>query len=554
MRRSIWIMSLLFAVSTTWATIITDDFNRADTSSSTDTSLIGAGWAQSAGSPNQWRIGSNTVYSLDSVNPAVLYNAALQTQNGDGGTFALSLDVAGLGLQAWSGVAFNYNNPSNFYTVRFKAGFDDYQILGMRASGSWDVIATGHATTNFTVGSFYTVTVSSDTAYTYDFTIKEAGSGTVMASETGILDDESLATGGYAGLYLGSASAVNEYARFDNFSLDAAVMNITTFADDFNRPNLLTTNAALIGLNWHQELDNEWLLNASNLLSHVGTQPGVLYNTTLETVSGNDTNFTLTTTMRAQADNQWVGIAFNYQDKDNFYAFRFKSATASWQLLRIVGGNVAAFESGSATETLLGRVYYTLTVKSSTPYEFDFTIQPAGSSEVLNSTTHAVDTAANFSGGYAGAYVGTTGYAGKYDNFELTVSSPLTGGYAGWADNWGVDIGAETADYDGDGLPNIYEYGLGGDPTNAANQGTSPEFGVANISGTNWFGYVYPQLSDPDSGLSYSLEFNTNLVSGTWTNSGYIVTGTNVTGGSLDFVTNVTDTVADEKFIRLIIE
>ena len=553
MKKSIWIMSLLFAVSTAWATTITDDFNRADTSSSTDTSLIGADWAQSAGSPNRWRIHSNTVYSLDSVNPCVMYNTALQTKNGDGGSFTLSLDVAGLGLSVWSGVAFNYNNPSNFYTVRFKAGYDDYQLLGKRANGSWNVIATGHAVTNFTVGSFYKVTVSSDTAYTYDFSIKESGSGTVMASETGRLDDESLATGGYAGLYLGSTS-VNELAQFDNFSLDAVVMNVTKFADDFNRPNLSTTNAALIGLNWHQEVDNEWLLNASNLLSHAGTQNSVLYNTTLETVSGNGTNFTLTTTMRAQSDNQWVGIAFNYQDNENYYAFRFKSANASWQLLRIVGGSVAAFEDGNATETLLGRVYYTLTVKSSTPYEFDFTIQRAGSPVVLNSTTHAVDTAANFSGGYAGAYVGTTSYAGKYDNFELTVSSPLTGGYVGWATTWGVDLGEETDDYDADGLSNIYEYGLGGDPTNALDRGTSPESGVANISGTNWFGYVHPQLSDPDSGLSYYLELNTDLVSGTWTNSGYIVTGTNVTGGSLDFVTNVTDTVAGEKFIRLIIE
>ena len=126
--------------------------------------------------------------------------------------------------------------------------------------------------------------------------------------------------------------------------------------------------------------------------------------------------------------------------------------------------------------------------------------------------------------------------------------------YGEWADGWGADIGIETDDYDGDGQLNIYEYGLGGDPTNEFDQGTAPVFGVENIGGTNWFGYVHPQLSGFASGLRYSLELNTNLVSGTWTNAGYMVEGTNVTGGALDFVTNATDTVSGQKYIRLIIE
>ncbi len=142
------------------------------------------------------------------------------------------------------------------------------------------------------------------------------------------------------------------------------------------------------------------------------------------------------------------------------------------------------------------------------------------------------------------------------DNLQVaTVPSGALPGYAGWAGEWGVDIGAETNDYDGDGLLNIYEYGLGGDPTNEFDQGTSPVFGIENVGGTNWFGYVHPQLSDPASGLSYSLALRSDLILGDWaTNTGYVVTGTNVTGGELDFVTNVTDTVDGKKFIRLIIE
>ncbi len=128
-------------------------------------------------------------------------------------------------------------------------------------------------------------------------------------------------------------------------------------------------------------------------------------------------------------------------------------------------------------------------------------------------------------------------------------------GYVAWAAGWGVSIGAETNDYDHDGLLNVYEYGLGGDPTNAADQGTAPEFGVVDVGGTDYFSYVHPQLSDPDSGITYFLELNEDLVSsGNWTNDGYTVAGTNIVSGSLDFVTNLTDTVAGKKYIRLIIE
>ncbi|MCF7818551.1 MAG: autotransporter-associated beta strand repeat-containing protein [Kiritimatiellales bacterium] len=127
-------------------------------------------------------------------------------------------------------------------------------------------------------------------------------------------------------------------------------------------------------------------------------------------------------------------------------------------------------------------------------------------------------------------------------------------GYAGWASNWGVALGATTDDYDNDGLPNVYEYGLGGDPTNPANQGIPPAYGIQNVGGTNYFGYIHPQLSDPDSGIGYYLELNTNLLLGVWTNDGYMVLGTNVTGGTFNYVTNTTSTVDGKKFIRLIIE
>ena len=61
---------------------------------------------------------------------------------------------------------------------------------------------------------------------------------------------------------------------------------------------------------------------------------------------------------------------------------------------------------------------------------------------------------------------------------------------------------------------------------------------------------MHPKRSD-DPALIYTVETTTNLVSGVWTNDGYTVTGTNVTGGPLNFVTNDVDTVREKAFIRL---
>ncbi len=183
-----------------------------------------------------------------------------------------------------------------------------------------------------------------------------------------------------------------------------------------------------------------------------------------------------------------------------------------------------------------------------------------GSNAVLNLNFSGTDTIGTLSlnggatylspGTYTAAALGVSGSG----SLHVTAAGTGTGGYATWAAGWGVEIGAASSDYDNDGQLNIYEYGLGGDPTNSADTGTSPVFGTANVGGTNYFSYIHPQLSDPASGLDYHLELNTDLVYGTWTNAGYTVYGTHVTGGDLDFVTNLTTTVDSKKFIRLIIQ
>jgi hypothetical protein len=127
---------------------------------------------------------------------------------------------------------------------------------------------------------------------------------------------------------------------------------------------------------------------------------------------------------------------------------------------------------------------------------------------------------------------------------------PLTD-FEQWLEDNGLaaDAGAAT-DSDGDGLANLYEYGLGGNPANPAVRGTLPQLSKAG----NRFLYIHPQRSD-DGSLIYTVETTTNLLdSGSWTNIGTTVIGTNVTGGEIDFVTNDVDTVESEKYIRLKIQ
>jgi hypothetical protein len=151
------------------------------------------------------------------------------------------------------------------------------------------------------------------------------------------------------------------------------------------------------------------------------------------------------------------------------------------------------------------------------------------------------------------------GGALKAQVFEMDVAAwipPYATAYEAWSSFYALVEGA-AGDDDLDGLANLYEYGLGGDPTDPQDQGHSPESGIVSDGGTNWFVYTYPKLSDANSGLSYSIELTDDLVDGIWTNIGYEVpgTGTDAFASGFDAVTNRVSTQDDPaQFIRLIIQ
>jgi hypothetical protein len=121
--------------------------------------------------------------------------------------------------------------------------------------------------------------------------------------------------------------------------------------------------------------------------------------------------------------------------------------------------------------------------------------------------------------------------------------------YGSWSNDYGL-VEGELGDDDDDGLSNLYEYGLGGDPTNGFVDGNIPVMGASGGAML----YIHVQRSD-DTNLVYYLETDTDLVNAPgWTNAGYTVVGVDVTGDTFDYVTNSVPTTDQHKFIQLVIE
>ena len=115
-------------------------------------------------------------------------------------------------------------------------------------------------------------------------------------------------------------------------------------------------------------------------------------------------------------------------------------------------------------------------------------------------------------------------------------------------DTWAVDnsVGAADADDDGDGLDNLYEYALGGNPKSSLKP-LLPAF----IEVTHLFEYSH-LLRNDDLNRVCTVETCSNLMTGTWGEAG-IVTVTNGTVGAYDDVTHAVP-IEEQAFLRIKVE
>jgi hypothetical protein len=127
-------------------------------------------------------------------------------------------------------------------------------------------------------------------------------------------------------------------------------------------------------------------------------------------------------------------------------------------------------------------------------------------------------------------------------------------------DQWAIDNGLSGADADldadienggaGDGLNNLLEYALGGDPNVDDAAAVAPQESVAG----SMFQHVYKERTDDDS-LTFTVELDqdNDLTTVDWANTGLSETrGTD--DGEFQMVTNTVPTTDAQEFIRLSIE
>jgi hypothetical protein len=144
------------------------------------------------------------------------------------------------------------------------------------------------------------------------------------------------------------------------------------------------------------------------------------------------------------------------------------------------------------------------------------------------------------------------------DNVWVGVGTPPVppvDGYSDWAESYDLvgDEADEKADleYDGlgDGLDNLMEYALGGNPTNDDAAAVSPATFMADAHGTEWLYHVHNQ--NLDTNLTFTVGATPDLVLTAADTNDVDEVGTSEPSGGFKSVTNRTEAVIDAKFIKL---
>jgi len=143
-------------------------------------------------------------------------------------------------------------------------------------------------------------------------------------------------------------------------------------------------------------------------------------------------------------------------------------------------------------------------------------------------------------------------------NGDWVIVTAVEASYEAWTADWGLE-GSDTnrsADLEyggvGDGVDNLLEYVLGGNPTNDDAAIVLP---VYSFPDADTWEYVYRRRSDAaDRGLTYELLIEPDLTAAIWTNPvpTKYETGTNTTDSVIHVVTNTIPTdVLDKTFLKL---
>ncbi len=142
------------------------------------------------------------------------------------------------------------------------------------------------------------------------------------------------------------------------------------------------------------------------------------------------------------------------------------------------------------------------------------------------------------------------------DEVQFLVSYQFASDFEIWAEGFGL-TGSDAApdfDYEPDGMDNLTEYAIGGDPTIDDASTVLPESGIAEDAGTNWLYYVHNERTD-DASLTFTVQLKEDLVyDPAWVTTGVEFVGESGIVADFKSVTNRTDLGSNEEFLRLLIE
>lgn len=318
-------------------------------------------------------------------------------------------------------------------------------------------------------------------------------------------------------------------------------------------------------------------------LLHSGTRSLAYYDQTFHSTNGLNVSavFFNVVTGSSAADVAAVGASSQYATKSVDLTTTDAGAAGFVAKLRYNGSahvmRVQRFQTGAATDTkdssaftLAADRFYKLAfnVEYTSGTRFDYTAEVFDLGTAGTNSPISISSYSSYfnSGALSGGLVMKSGFATvdslgnralNVDDFSSSaIIAPAVDGYEGWVEEFGL-TGADTnmtADLEygglGDGMDNLLEYALGGNPTNDDAAVVLP---TASLSGDgSWFYHVHNERTD-DTNVVYTVKRVSNLIDGTWETNGVNFVGASTGTNDFRFVTNRTD-IGMQEFVRLIVE
>jgi autotransporter-associated beta strand protein len=414
---------------------------------------------------------------------------------------------------------------SGTLTIRGTAGGSSASALTIGVSDSFSINDTTTSVLDASAGTldarFNNVIIGKDSAggaargVTVNATLKMAAGGMSAATMT---------LGNLIGAYTGAGS-YNITSLLDLNGTGTSNITSLTLAQ-----NAASSSPATFTLNSQVNVNGGAILNATSI------QQGVVTGVTSLTSRINWTKGTIGNITGGDLSISDVAIVLGGSDTHSFDVSTGQTATVS-STISSLSGSTPLTKAGGGTLVLGGSNTYTGTttvsagtLETSTPFLDDASSVEISTGGVLKlgfSGTDIVDSL-TFDGApqTTGTTYGASGSgAAVIDNVHFSGTGKLQVGvitdpFASWVAGFGLTGGdaAKTADPDGDGLSNLLEFALDGNPANGANTGkavskidadhltlTLPVRADAVFSGCG------PLTSDPITALVYTIEGDNDL-------------------------------------------